>query len=88
MVGPGIANTGVANRRCGHTIEACEMRIGDSRCPDVVDFGAIEPSSGSMRGRDRYRKYVSWLVAGARYELYSAYAIRVPVVPVSIIATE
>jgi hypothetical protein len=22
-------------------VEAREMRIGDSRCPDVVDFGAI-----------------------------------------------
>jgi hypothetical protein len=68
MVGPGIANTGVANRRCRNTVEAREMRIDDSRGPDVVDFGAIEPSSGSNRGRDRYRKYVSWLVAGGALE--------------------
>jgi hypothetical protein len=59
MVGPGIANTGVANRRCGYTVEAREMRIGDSRGPDAVDLGAIEPSSGSNPGRDRYRKYIS-----------------------------
>ena len=32
MVGPGIANTGVANRRGGYAVEAREMRIGDSRC--------------------------------------------------------
>jgi hypothetical protein len=64
MVGPRIANTSVADRRGGYTVEAREMRIGDSRCPDVVDFGDIEPSSGSIRGRDGYRKYVSWLVAG------------------------
>ena len=68
MVGPGIADTSVANRRGSYTVEAREMRIGDSRCPDVVDFGAIEPSSGSIRGRDRYRKYVSWSVAGAGFE--------------------
>ena len=80
MVGPGIANTGVANCRGGYTVEAREMRIGDSRCPDVVDFGAIEPSSGSIRGRDRYRKYVSWLVAGGRYELYSNYALQIQAV--------
>src|ERR1700730_14808909 len=59
----------LANRRGGYTVEAREIRIGDSRCPDVVDFGAIEPPSGSIRGRDRYRKYVSSLVAGGRYEL-------------------
>jgi hypothetical protein len=68
MVGPGIADTGVANRRGGYTVEAREMRIGDSRCPDVVDFGDIELSSGSIRGRDRYRNYVSWLVAGECFE--------------------
>jgi hypothetical protein len=62
MVGPGIINTSVANRRSGYTVETREIRIGGSRCPDVVDFGAVEPSSGSNRGRDRYRKYVSWLV--------------------------
>jgi hypothetical protein len=67
---------------------AREIRIGDSRCPDVVDFGAIEPPSGSIRGRDRYRKYVSWLVAGARFELYSRFAILMPVVPASVVAPE
>jgi hypothetical protein len=45
-----------ANRRFGYTVEAREMRIGDSPCPDVVDFGAIEPSSGSIRGRDKERR--------------------------------
>jgi hypothetical protein len=84
MVGPGIANTGVANRRCSYTAEAREMRIGDSRCPDVVDFGAIEPSSGSIRGRDRYRKYVSWLVAGGRYELYSNYPFKIQAIAASV----
>jgi len=84
MVGPGIANTSVANRRGGYTVEAREIRIGDSRCPDVVDFGAIEPSSGSNRGRDRYRKYVSWLVAGGRYELYSNYPLKIQAVAASI----
>ena len=87
MVGPGIANTGVANRRCRNTVEAREIRIGDSRGPDMVDFGAIEPSSGSIRGRDRYRKYVSWLVAGGRYELYSNYPLEIQAVAVSIVAT-
>jgi hypothetical protein len=48
MVGPGIANTSVANRRGGYTVEAREMRIGDSRCPDVVDFGDIELSEEEM----------------------------------------
>jgi hypothetical protein len=86
MVGPGIANAGVANRRGGYTVEAREMRIGDSRCPDVVDFGAIEPSSGSNRGRDRYRKYVSWLVAGGRYELCSAYPLQIQAVAASVAA--
>jgi hypothetical protein len=86
MVGPGIVNTGVANRRCGYTVEAREMRISDSRGPDVVDFGAIEPSSGSNRGRDRYRKYVSWLVAGGRYELYSNYALEIQAVAASVAA--
>ena len=33
------------------------MRIGDSRRPDVVDFGDVEPSSGSIRGRDGYQVY-------------------------------
>jgi hypothetical protein len=84
MVGPGVANTGVANRRCGYSVEAQEMRIGDSRCPDVVDFGAVEPSSGSNRERDRYRKYASWLVAGGRFELYSTYALYIPTVTASI----
>jgi hypothetical protein len=69
MVGPGIANTSVANRRGGYTVEAREMRIGDSRRPDEMDFGGVELSSGSSRGKDRYRKYVSWLVAGAGYVL-------------------
>jgi hypothetical protein len=86
MVGPRIANTSVADRRGGYTVEAREMRIGDSRCPDVVDFGDIEPSSGSIRGRDRYRKYVSWLVAGGRYELYSNYLLQIQAVAASIIA--
>jgi hypothetical protein len=63
------------------------MRIGDSRYPDVVDFGAVEPSSGSNRGRDRYRKYVSCLVAGGRYELYSNYPLEIQAVAVSIVAT-
>ena len=85
MVGPGIANTSVANRRGGYAVEAREMRVGDSRCPDAVDFGAIEPSSGSNRGRDRYRKYVSWLVAGGRYELYSNYPLQIQAVAASIL---
>jgi hypothetical protein len=86
MLGPGIANTGVANRRCGYMVGAREMRIGDSRRPDVVDFGAIEPSSGSNRGRDRHRKYVSWLVAGGRYELYSNYPLQIQAVVASLFA--
>ena len=87
MVGPSIANTGVANRRGGYTVEAREIRIGDSRCPDVVDFGAIEHSPGSIRGRDRYRNYVSWLVAGGRYELYSNYPLKIQAVAASVVAT-
>ena len=69
MVGPGIANTSVANRCGGYAVEAREVRVGDSRYSDAVDFGGVEPSSGRIRGRDRYRKYVSWLVAGACYGL-------------------
>jgi hypothetical protein len=84
MVGPSIANTSVANGSGGYTVEAREMRIGDSRCPDVVDFGAIEPSSGSNRGRDRYRNYGSWLVAGGRYELYSNYPLEIQAVAASL----
>jgi hypothetical protein len=63
------------------------MTIGDSRCPDMVDFGDIEPSSGSIRGRDTYRNYVSWLVAGACYELYSHYPIYIQAVAASVNAT-
>jgi hypothetical protein len=84
MVGPGITNASVANRRGGYTVQARAISIGDSRCPDVVDFGVIEPSSGSNRGRDRYRKYVSWLVAGGRYEFYSHYALQIQAVAASI----
>jgi hypothetical protein len=87
MVGPSITNTGVANRRYSYTVEARKMRISESRRSDVVDFTAIEPSSGSNRGRDRYRKYVSWLVAGGRYELYSNYPLKIQAVAASIVAT-
>lgn len=61
MVGSDIANTGVANCRCGYGTEAREMRIGDSRCLDAVDFGAIEPSSGSIRGETGIEStYLGW----------------------------
>jgi len=63
------------------------MRIGDIRRPDVVDFGGIELSSGSIRGRDRYRKYVSWLVAGVRYELYSNYPLEIQAVAAGVAPT-
>jgi hypothetical protein len=86
MVGPGIANTSVANRCGGYAVEAREVRVGDSRGADAVDFGGVEPSSGSIRGRDRYRKYVSWLVAGGRYELYSNYPVQIQAVAASVIA--
>jgi hypothetical protein len=77
MVGPGIADTCVANRRGGSTVEAREMRIGNSCRPNEMDYGGVELSSGSNRGGDRYRKYVSWLVAGGRYELYSNYPVQI-----------
>jgi hypothetical protein len=37
-----------------------------------------------LYGREGYRKYVSWLVAGDRYELYSQYPLYIQAVAVSI----
>jgi hypothetical protein len=67
MISPTIADASVANRGGGYAVESGEMGISDACRPDKMDFHGVEPSSGSIRGRDRYRKYVSWLVAGARF---------------------
>jgi hypothetical protein len=69
MIGPRIADASVANGGNCHAVKAREMGVGDARRPDVMDFGGVETSSRSIRGRDGYRNYVSWLVAGARYAL-------------------
>jgi hypothetical protein len=69
-VGPRIAEASVANRRHGYTVEVCERGVGDARCPDVVDFGGMEPSSG--RASEETTGIESILVgSGGRYELYS-----------------
>jgi len=71
MVGPCIADASVANRGGGYAVEAGEMGISAARRPDEMDFGGGEPSSGSIRGRDRHRKYVSWLVGGPATDAYT-----------------
>jgi hypothetical protein len=88
MIWPSFADASVANRGGGYAVESGEMRISDACRPDKMDFGGVEPSSGSIRGRDRYRKYVSWLVAGGRYELYSNYPLKIQAVAASIVARQ
>ena len=55
------------------------------RSPALIVFDSEGPEA---RADVAIRRKPSQLVAGGRYELYSAYPIRVPAVPTSVIATE